>query len=76
MLLYRENKSKESPLAVEADTSEDGTQVHLSLGGWPWESTNSWELPLFVLAKHKIVLSLRTDLRIRNNIHKAVLGRM
>lgn len=50
VIVQGEQEEKESLLAVEADTSEDGTHVHPSLSGWPWESTNSWEPPFFVLS--------------------------
>lgn len=50
VIVQGEQEEKASLLALEADTSGDGAQVHPSLSGWPWESTNSWEPPFFVLS--------------------------
>lgn len=62
-------------LAVESDLSEDGSQVHPSLGGWPWENTDSWKPPFFWgwgwgVQNVKIIFSLQIVLKIGDSTHK------
>lgn len=62
-------KRKEQLLALESDLSEDGSQVHPSLAGWPWTNPNCWDPPFFS-PNTKIIFSLLIVLKVGDSIHK------